>query len=562
MTEPLPESPLPADLRPITHLVGTVATFHRGAPTGGSVTFRTDGYVVAGNPAVLIAGATETVPIDPATGRFEVDWVPGNDPDGAPSTVTATFALDNGVEIPERTIVVPITLPEYPPLLDENGQPVVDASGNVLPDTSQAPVYPDVNFFAQAPVPELPIGETTAPVVLEDTTLFTRRASEGAPNGVATLDENARIPVYQIIDPLSFPDGSAVAYDRPTGRFTGIRVDARWRGAITQAPTDEGTRGDYFTNLDLYDGGPILWGCIRSGGPVEDGSPDEAQWLPFGGGGGGGGGGVVSVGAAEPLQSSGGANPLISILPATTLRPGSMSAAHFVKLTNIAEGATAYNDEQAQDAAARMLLAGAHSGVAVSYDDAANAFTIRVTAEAGLITSFGADLPLRVGGTGSSPQLTIDSATDTTGGALTAAQAQKLAGVAAGATKNATDQQLRDRSTHTGQMPPSAIDGLEDYVRSLNARVRTVTADTTLTAADEVVRVNSAGPVTVTYPSNSAQSIGVGNTKVIRQVGAGVVTVVGAGVTLNGLTKTAGQNTSISVMKVGANEADVEGGVA
>jgi len=45
---------------------------------------------------------------------------------------------------------------------------------------------------------------------------------------------------------------------------------------------------------------------------------------------------------------------------------------------------------------------------------------------------------------------TLPDATTTSRGAMTAAQALKLAGIATGATVNATDAALRDRATHTG----------------------------------------------------------------------------------------------------------------
>jgi hypothetical protein len=57
--------------------------------------------------------------------------------------------------------------------------------------------------------------------------------------------------------------------------------------------------------------------------------------------------------------------------------------------------------------------------------------------------------------------ITLDKTADFTGGtgrlALTSAERTKLAGVAAGATANATDAQLRDRATHTGTQPISTL---------------------------------------------------------------------------------------------------------
>lgn len=55
-----------------------------------------------------------------------------------------------------------------------------------------------------------------------------------------------------------------------------------------------------------------------------------------------------------------------------------------------------------------------------------------------------------------------DTITDgTTNKAYTATEKTKLAGVAAGATANSTDAQLRDRSLHTGAQPISSVTGLQ-----------------------------------------------------------------------------------------------------
>src|SRR5690606_5006200 len=49
---------------------------------------------------------------------------------------------------------------------------------------------------------------------------------------------------------------------------------------------------------------------------------------------------------------------------------------------------------------------------------------------------------------------------------FTSALLTKLNGIAAGATKNATDAQLRDRSTHTGTQAASTITGLATVATS------------------------------------------------------------------------------------------------
>ena len=49
---------------------------------------------------------------------------------------------------------------------------------------------------------------------------------------------------------------------------------------------------------------------------------------------------VTNVIGADPIVSSGGVTPIISIIPATTIDAGSMSGADKAKLNGIAPGAT------------------------------------------------------------------------------------------------------------------------------------------------------------------------------------------------------------------------------
>lgn len=56
--------------------------------------------------------------------------------------------------------------------------------------------------------------------------------------------------------------------------------------------------------------------------------------------------------------------------------------------------------------------------------------------------------------------LGLPAATTAAAGSMSGADKSKLDGVAAGATANATDAQLRDRSTHTGTQPAATVTGL------------------------------------------------------------------------------------------------------
>lgn len=73
----------------------------------------------------------------------------------------------------------------------------------------------------------------------------------------------------------------------------------------------------------------------------------------------------------------------------------------------------------------------------------------------------------------------------------------KLAGVAAGATANASDAQLRDRAQHTGTQAIATIEGLSAALDDLSQRIAALSAGQTITdlgavatAAAETVEVN------------------------------------------------------------------------
>jgi hypothetical protein len=69
--------------------------------------------------------------------------------------------------------------------------------------------------------------------------------------------------------------------------------------------------------------------------------------------------------------------------------------------------------------------------------------------------------------------------------AFSDAEKAKLAGVANGATQNATDASLRDRATHTGQQPIGSVTGLQT---ALDGKAALATAQN-FTAAQSVAPV-------------------------------------------------------------------------
>lgn len=91
---------------------------------------------------------------------------------------------------------------------------------------------------------------------------------------------------------------------------------------------------------------------------------------------------ITSVSGTSPIASSGGATPVISILPASNALHGSMSAADFTKLAGIAalagvsQLASTISDfsEAVDDRVATLLVAG--TNITLTYNDGAGTLTI------------------------------------------------------------------------------------------------------------------------------------------------------------------------------------------
>lgn len=88
---------------------------------------------------------------------------------------------------------------------------------------------------------------------------------------------------------------------------------------------------------------------------------------------------------------------------------------------------------------------------------------------------------------------TVPAATTTLAGLISSADKVKLDGIAAGATANSTDAQLRDRSTHTGTQSVATITGLGS-IATQNANAVVITGGTATLAS---------GSITATTPTSS-----------------------------------------------------------
>lgn len=160
-----------------------------------------------------------------------------------------------------------------------------------------------------------------------------------------------------------------------------------------------------------------------------------------------------------------------------------------------------WTQEQLEDAVAAMFQRGTHTGVSVSYDDAAGAILLTASGGGGGTTLSQEEVEDMVGrltvqGTGIS--VTYDDAGNVlsialAGESYTTADRNKLAGIAAGATANASDAFLRDRANHTGAQAIGTITGLQTVLdgkqpvtsfKTINGQAITGTGDISIPKGD------------------------------------------------------------------------------
>ncbi len=213
-----------------------------------------------------------------------------------------------------------------------------------------------------------------------------------------------------------------------------------------------------------------------------------------GGGGGGNNTNLASVAAPSSITvtSDTGTDALIG--PADSTNAGLFLPAEKTKLAGISAGATANQadafllsrnnhtgtqpastisdfSESVDDRVAALLVPG--TNISLNYNDVANTITINATSGGGGSTN------LAVVAAPSSITVTSDTGTDavigaadgTNAGLLLPAEKTKLAGIASGATANASDSALRDRSTHTGTQLATTI---SDLAETIDDRVSTL----------------------------------------------------------------------------------------
>ena len=153
-------------------------------------------------------------------------------------------------------------------------------------------------------------------------------------------------------------------------------------------------------------------------------------------------------------------------------------------LDDKAPASSVWTAEQIQDAVAAMFQSGTHTNATVTYDDNTGSISIGTIGGGSGGTSLTQeqveDMVDSLVTQGTGINVLYDDANNVltislTGESFTTAEKTKLAGIAAGATANATDAQLRDRATHTGAQAISTITGLQTALDGKAASTHTHT---------------------------------------------------------------------------------------
>lgn len=183
-----------------------------------------------------------------------------------------------------------------------------------------------------------------------------------------------------------------------------------------------------------------------------------------------------------------------------------------------APASSIWTQEQLQDLVAAMFQSGAHSNASIVYDDASGSLSITASGGGGASLTE-EEVEDFVGGLivqGAGINVTYDDAGNVlsialSGESFTTAEKNKLAGIASGATANATDAQLRDRSTHTGTQPISSVSGLQAALDGKMGATsfKTINGEVITGSGDIIVSGGTAFGASQAFPELSGKVAGI-----------------------------------------------------
>ena len=142
---------------------------------------------------------------------------------------------------------------------------------------------------------------------------------------------------------------------------------------------------------------------------------------------------------------------------------------------------------------------------------ASNPATLPLAGTEGLLIDQGG---ITKGATAADIAATLPEATTTAAGKLSAGDKTKIDSIASNATANASDDELRDRATHTGEQAISTVTGLQtalDGKEATGAAASAQSAAISAAATDATTKANAAQSAAIAASAPAAQGVTNGN---------------------------------------------------
>ena len=253
---------------------------------------------------------------------------------------------------------------------------------------------------------------------------------------------------------------------------------------------------------------------------------------------------TAEAAAAAPVQSVAGKTGTVTLTPADVGADAAGTAAAAVTAHEAAA------DPHTQYTTAARVRAVVLTGLSTAVSAA-------VTAADSILSALGklqAQITAHVGTGGAAHA----DATTSTAGFMAAADKTKLDGIAAGATANSSDAQLRDRSTHTGTQAISTVTGLQTALDGKEAvGAATNSMATHLAAADPHSQYTTAAEAAAAAPVQSVA----GRTGTVTLAAADIADSTAAGRSVLSAADAAAQRTALGLVlgtDVQAYDADLQ----